>query len=149
MKYYYRSSKYTIIFVEPFPSCGNGIHVLHPESFDVVTSLVNVLNTDIIYILTPVMSTTPYLTQGFVSRVANTGAGYKAQCDAPYGRVIVELGDIGEMTLECLKVKCLVDLVELGDESGATVENEEEKVYSNRGRAFGTIHFCRERETAK
>ena len=60
-----------------------------------------------------VTSRTPYLTKGFVSRVANTGAGYKAQCNAPYGRVVVELDDIGEVTFECLKVECLVDLVKL------------------------------------
>ena len=46
-------------------------------------------------------------------RVADTGAGYEAQCDSPYCRVVVELSDIAEVTLECLKVECLVELVQL------------------------------------
>ena len=54
----------------------------------------------------------------------------------------MELNDIREVSLECLKVERFVDLVKLGDESGASVKHKEEKVNSSRGRAFGTtIHI--------
>ena len=55
----------------------------------------------------------------------------------------MELSDVGEMAFERLKVKCFVDLVQLGDKGGTSVEHQEEKVNSARGRAFGTIHVCR------
>ena len=69
-----------------------------------------------------------YLTECLMCRVAYTGAGYKAQSYPANGRVVVELCHIVKVALEGLEVEGLVDLVLLGDEGGATVEDKEEKV---------------------
>lgn len=80
-----------------------------------------------------------------MSRIANAGAGYKAQCHSTDGRVIVKLNYIMEVALEGPEVDGLVHLVQLGYQSGATVEHQEEEVDCIPGRVLqgSWVNVCK------
>ena len=77
--------------------------------------------------------------------IADTGAWHEAQGNTSYGRVIVKICHVVEVTLKRLEVDSLVDLVHLRDEGGATVEDEEEKVNSTSGSSLQGcwVNVCR------